>query len=65
MELAQDLRRVYKAPSKAEAQKALEEVVEKWGKKYSSVKRTLLSVWDDLLNFYAFPQELWVSKKEA
>ena len=61
MELAQDLRRVYKASSKAEAERALEAVLEKWGKKYSSVKRTLLSLRDDLLNFYDFPQELWVS----
>ncbi len=61
MELAQDLRRVYKANSKAEAEKALDAVLEKWGKKYSSVKRTLLPLWNDLLNFYDFPQELWVS----
>ena len=63
--MAQDLRRVYKAPSKAEAQKALEEVIEKWGKKYSSVKRTLLSLRDDLLNSSNFPQELWVLEEEA
>ena len=61
LELAGDLRRVYKAHSKAEAERALEAVLEKWGKKYRSVKNTLLSVWDDLLNFYDFPKELWVS----
>ena len=61
LELAQDLRRVYKANSKAEAEKALDAVLEKWGKKYPSVKRTLLPLWNDLLNFYDFPQELWVS----
>lgn len=61
LELARDLRRVYKAPSKAEARKALEGVLENWGKRYPSVKRTLLSLGEDLLNFYDFPQELWIS----
>ena len=51
MELAQDLRRVQEANSKAEAERALESVLERWGKKYRSVKKTLLSLWDDLLNF--------------
>ena len=54
MELAQDLRRVQEANSKAEAERALESVLEKWGKKYRSVKKTLLALWDDLLSFYDF-----------
>ncbi len=49
LELAQDLRRVYKAHSKAEAEKALDAVLEKWGKKYPSVKRTLLEAAEKLV----------------
>ena len=39
----------------------MEGPLEKWGKKYRSVKKALLALWDDLLSFYDFPQELWVS----
>ena len=56
-----DLKRVYKAGSKAEALKALEEVLNKWGGKYSSVRSSLMALYDDLLNFYDFPRELWRS----
>ena len=52
---------IKKANSKAEAERALESVLERWGKKYRSVKKALLALWDDLLSFYDFPPELWVS----
>ena len=39
----------------SKAERALESVLERWGKRYPSVKRTLLRFWDDLLNFYHFP----------
>ena len=56
-----DLKKVYKAGSKEEALKALEEVLNKWGRKYRSVRNSLMALYDDLLNFYDFPKELWRS----
>ncbi len=56
-----DLKRVYKAGSKAEALKALEEVLNKWGRKYRSVRNSFMALYDDLLSFYDFPRELWGS----
>ena len=56
-----DLKRVYKAGSKAEALKALEEVLNKWGRKYRSVRNSFMALYDDLLSFYDFPRKLWRS----
>ncbi len=56
-----DLRRVYKAGSKAEVIKALGGVLNQVGRKYRSVRNSLMALYDDLLSFYEFPRELWRS----
>jgi putative transposase len=57
--LAEDLRRVYGAESRAEALEALEALREAWGSRYPGV----VALWDGdsgaFLRFYGYPKVLW------
>lgn len=53
-----DLKTVYRAASEEEALENLEQVKEKWGKKYPSAIKSWESNWDCLSTFFIFPPEI-------
>ena len=57
-EIANDLKKVYKARDKAEAIKELEEFRAKWGKRYPKVVKWWEDKAEELLGFMAFPEEI-------
>jgi transposase-like protein len=54
-----DLREIHGAPTRAQAEVAMEVFVEKYGAKYARASECLTKDRDVLLAFYAMPAELW------
>ena len=52
------LRKVYKAPNKEVAYKALEALEERWGHKYPTPIRSWFKNWENISNYFAFPAEI-------
>jgi putative transposase len=57
--LAEDLRRVYEAESRAEALEALEALREAWGSRYPGVVALWAGDSGAFLRFYGYPKVLW------
>lgn len=55
---ANELKTVYKAFSKEEAEKALDQMEEKWGKKYPIVFESWRNKWDNLSNYFKYPEDI-------
>jgi putative transposase len=53
-----DLKRVYKANSKEQAEHNLLELGEKWGKKYPAVMKSWQVNWESLTQYFKYPEEL-------
>lgn len=53
-----DLRRVYQAPSRDIAEQHLLELGEKWGKKYPAVIKSWHAHWENLSQYFKYPEEL-------
>jgi transposase-like protein len=53
-----DLKRIYQATSKEQAEYALSELDEKWGKKYPVVLRSWQNNWDALSNFFKYDNHI-------
>lgn len=53
-----DLRKVYAAPSKDQAEVALAHLEEMWGKKYPSMVKSWLDNWELLCNYYKYPDAI-------
>lgn len=53
-----DLKKVYKASSKDLAEHYLLELDEKWGKKYPAVLKSWQTNWDNLSQYFQYPEEL-------
>lgn len=53
-EFTTDLKAIYKASTREAAEIALEELAEKWGKKYPVSVRSWQDNWDDLATFFDF-----------
>lgn len=53
-----DLKLVYKASSKDLAEQHLLELDEKWGEKYPAVLKSWQSNWDDLSQYFKYPEAL-------
>ena len=53
-----DLKKVYGAVNLDDAEYALEEFREKWGKKYPAILRSWDDNWAELTTFFEFPQEI-------
>lgn len=51
-----DLKSVYKATTKLEAEIALDELEAKWGKQYSIVIQSWRRKWDNLSVFFRYPE---------
>ena len=50
-----DLKLIYRAANKDIAERALDELEEKWGKKYSIVTTSWRNNWDNLSNYFKYP----------
>jgi len=53
-----DLKRVYKADNKTQAEASLKELDVKWGKKYPVVLKSWYDNWDALTQYFKYPQEI-------
>ena len=53
-----DLKEVYKANNKDYAETKLLDLEEKWGKKYPIVLKSWNSNWDNLSNYFKYPDEI-------
>ena len=53
-----DLKEVYKANNKDYAETKLLDLEEKWGKKYPIVIKSWNSNWDNLSNYFKYPDEI-------
>lgn len=57
-EVASDLRKVYKSPTREQAQLALEAFAVKWDSKYESIAEKWTENWDELMAFMDFPKDM-------
>ena len=53
-----DLKNVYQAPNRQMAERALEELSEKWEHKYGYAIKSWRSNWENLTHFFDFPLEI-------
>lgn len=53
-----DLKEVYQAPNKEQAEKGLAYVHEKWNEKYPSMLRSWFNNWERLSNYFKYPKEI-------
>ena len=57
-ELARDLRKVYTSSTAEQGYEVLQELEEKWGKKYPNAIKSWQDNWDSLSTFFQYSQEL-------
>ena len=57
-EFMKDLKLVYKAISKEEAEFELDSLSDKWGKKYPIVIKSWQNKWENLSNYFKYPAEI-------
>lgn len=57
-EFMMDLKAVYDAPNRAAAADALDVFADKWGKKYGYAIQSWRNNWENLTNYFEFPQEI-------
>lgn len=57
-QFASELKTVYQAFTKKEAEQALDKMEEKWGKKYPIVFESWRNKWDNLSNYFKYPEEI-------
>jgi transposase-like protein len=53
-----DLKTIYKASTREEAEANLLKLEETWGRKYGAAVRSWQNNWDELATFFEFPQEI-------
>jgi len=57
-QFANELKNVYQANTKEEAEDALDKLEEKWGKKYPIVFESWRGKWDNLSNYFKYSKEI-------
>jgi transposase-like protein len=57
-QFASELKTVYQAFTKEEAELALDKIEEKWGKKYPIVFESWRNKWDNLSNYFKYPEDI-------
>ena len=57
-EFLKDIRTVYQASTKEEAEYNLDLIEEKWGKKYSIIFKSWRNNWENLSSFFKYPSEI-------
>lgn len=53
-----DLKQVYQAPSKDQAEVALSNLEEKWAKQYPAMVNSWLNNWEELSNYFKYPEDI-------
>lgn len=53
-----DLKEVYQAPTKEQAEKGLALLEQQWSEKYPSMVRSWLNNWERLSNYFKYPKEI-------
>jgi transposase-like protein len=53
-----DLKLIYRAANKDIVERALDDLEDKWGKKYSIVTTSWRNNWDNLTNYFKYPAEI-------
>lgn len=56
--VAKDLKTVYTAPTEEDAQLALTEFDDIWGKKYPHITQSWITHWNELATFYKYPESI-------
>lgn len=57
-EFTKDLRRIYQAPTREQAENRLLQLGEKWGQQYAIAVRSWENNWDELATMFAYPSEI-------
>jgi putative transposase len=57
-EFMKDLKKVYQAVNKEQAEMELDNLENKWGDKYSIVIKSWRNKWDNLSNYFKYPQDI-------
>lgn len=57
-EVAADLKPIYTAPNAPEAERQLGAFDQKWGAKYPMIAKSWRSVWDNVVPFFKFPDDI-------
>ena len=57
-EVAADLKKIYQAPTREEAERQLEKFAEKWDRVYPSISQTWRRNWERVVVFFAYPAEI-------
>ena len=57
-EVASDLKAIYKAPTKESAEHNLESFAEKWDGKYPYISKSWNHNWEELSNYFKYPEEI-------
>ena len=57
-EVCRDLRRIYGAVNEEEALEALDDFGKKWNSRYPMIQRSWEAHWDDLSEFFKYPEEI-------
>ena len=57
-EVVKDLKAIYTAPSKEQAEVALAHLEEKWGKQYPVMVNSWLNNWEELSNYFKYSKEI-------
>lgn len=57
-DFTKDLRTIYQAPTREQAESQLLQLGEKWGQKYAIAVRSWESNWEELATMFAFPAEI-------
>ena len=57
-EVCRDLKQIYSAVNEEEALEALDDFGKKWNSKYPMIQRSWETHWDDLSEFFKYPEEI-------
>jgi putative transposase len=53
-----DLKRIYQAPTLAQAERALETLAERWDHKYPSLSTLWLRHWEQVITIFDYPEDI-------
>ena len=56
--ICKDLKKIYTASTEEEALHSLDDFGETWNSKYSMIQKSWVDHWDDLSEFFAYPEEI-------
>lgn len=57
-DFARDLKRIYRAPTREQAEKQLDALAEKWAARYPMAVKTWQNNWEDLATMFTYPDQI-------